>query len=129
LWTWDVVEAFLGSDFQHIERYKELQASPRAEWTDLDIRRDDRENQQGAAWNSGFEVHSRVDSSAKKWYAEMKIPFASLVVPSPQVGTEIRAGLFRIAGPADRRRYVAWQPSGQYSFHVPERFGLLRLTN
>src|SRR5881628_3838500 len=40
LWDWDVAEVFVGSDFQHIRRYKEFEISPRAEWVDLDIDRD-----------------------------------------------------------------------------------------
>ncbi|MCX6631735.1 MAG: hypothetical protein NTW28_29350 [Candidatus Solibacter sp.] len=31
LWKWDVAEAFIGSDFEHIARYKELQVSPQRE--------------------------------------------------------------------------------------------------
>ena len=39
LWDWDVVEAFLGSDFEHIGHYLEFEVSPRGEWVDLDIDR------------------------------------------------------------------------------------------
>ena len=28
LWNWDVAEALIGSDFEHIARYKEFQVSP-----------------------------------------------------------------------------------------------------
>jgi hypothetical protein len=37
LWNWDVAEAFIGSDFEHIRRYKEFELSPQGEWLDLDI--------------------------------------------------------------------------------------------
>src|SRR5436190_1614315 len=37
LWDWDVAEVFIGSDFEHIGKYKELQVSPQGEWVDLDI--------------------------------------------------------------------------------------------
>ena len=40
LWNWDVAEAFIGTDFQHIRRYKEFEVSPQGEWVDLDIDRD-----------------------------------------------------------------------------------------
>ena len=43
LWNWDVAEAFIGSDFEHIGRYKEFQVSPQGEWVDLDIDRDEPE--------------------------------------------------------------------------------------
>ena len=53
LWHWDVAEAFIGSDFERIGRYKEFQVSPQGEWADLDINRDDPRAQEGARWNSG----------------------------------------------------------------------------
>src|SRR6478672_7738041 len=28
LWNWDVAEAFIGADFEHIRRYKEFEISP-----------------------------------------------------------------------------------------------------
>lgn len=33
LWNWEVAEAFIGSDFQHIARYKEFEVSPQSEWS------------------------------------------------------------------------------------------------
>jgi len=36
-------------------------------------------------------------------------------------------GLFRIAGVGPAKRYYAWRPTGQTTFHVPEAFGTLRL--
>ena len=37
LWNWEVAEAFIGSDFSDIQRYKEFEVSPQGEWVDLDI--------------------------------------------------------------------------------------------
>src|SRR5262249_862698 len=34
LWNWDVAEVFIGSDFDHINRYKEFEVSPQGEWVD-----------------------------------------------------------------------------------------------
>ena len=42
---------FIGSDFDHIKRYKEFEVSPQNEWVDLDI----------GLWNSGFEHSARID--------------------------------------------------------------------
>ena len=56
LWNWDVAEAFIGSDYEHIGRYKELQVSPQSEWVDLDIDRDNPKTQPGMKWNSGYTV-------------------------------------------------------------------------
>lgn len=127
LWNWDVAEAFLGSDFHDIARYKEFQVSPQGEWVDLDIDRSRQKRGGGVAWNSGFEVKARIDPANKVWYGEMKIPFESIGIAAPEPGREIRAGLFRIAGAAPARKYVSWQTTDGKSFHVPERFAILRL--
>jgi hypothetical protein len=127
LWDWDVVEAFIGSDFAHTGHYKEFEVSPRGEWVDLDIDRDHPKEEIGEAWNSGFQVKARIDRSRKIWYAEMRIPFASLGVPNPKSGQELRLGLYRCAGRPPARTYYAWSPTGKRTFHAPEAFGLLRL--
>jgi hypothetical protein len=126
LWNWEVGEAFIGSDFAHIGRYKELQVSPQSEWVDLDIDRDDQKGQQGMKWNSGYSVKGRIDATAKIWYGEMKIPFGAIDSRTPEKGRELRIGLYRIAGRAPKKFY-AWRPTGQTSFHVPQAFGTLRL--
>src|SRR5580765_7804381 len=56
LWNWDVAEAFIGSDFKDIKRYKEFEISPQGEWVDLDINLHDLHHEDGWKWNSGFEV-------------------------------------------------------------------------
>jgi hypothetical protein len=126
LWGWDVAEAFIGSDFEHIGRYKELQVSPQSEWVDLDIDRDNQQGQGGMKWNSGYAVKGRIDAQAKIWYGEMRIPFRAIDARPPEVGRELRIGLFRIAG-LNPKKYYAWRPPGQTSFHVPQAFGTLRL--
>jgi hypothetical protein len=126
LWNWDVAEAFIGSDFEHIGRYKEFEVSPQGEWVDLAIDRDDPKGQEGMKWNSGFTVRSRIDARAKIWYGVMRIPFRSIDARPPEAGRELRLGLFRISGADPRQRYV-WRPTGTDSFHVPQAFGTLRL--
>lgn len=127
LWDRDVAEAFIGSDFEHIGRYKEFQVSPLSEFVDLDINRDDPKAALGEAWQSGFQVKARIDERNKVWYGEMRIPFASLGVAKPAAGRELRIGLFRIEGPEPNRIYVAWRKTGARSFHVPSAFGRLVL--
>ena len=126
LWNWDVAEAFIGSDFEHIGRYKEFEVSPQGEWVDLAIDRDDPKGQEGMKWNSGFTVRSRIDARARIWYGVMRIPFRSIDARPPEAGRELRLGLFRISGADPRQRYV-WRPTGTDSFHVPQAFGTLRL--
>ena len=127
LWNWDVAEAFIGSGADRITRYKEFQVSPQSEWVDLDIDREDSQGQAGMKWNSGYTVKGRVDARARIWYGAMRIPFAAIDTRPPQKGRELRIGLYRIAGVDPARRFYAWRPTGQTSFHVPQAFGTLRL--
>jgi hypothetical protein len=126
LWNWDVAEAFIGSDYERIGRYKEFQVSPQSEWVDLEI---DRENpkSQGGNWSSGMAVKARIDASAKIWYGIMQIPFAAIDAREPEKGRELRIGLYRIAGVGDKKRFYAWRPTGRTTFHEPKAFGTLRL--
>jgi hypothetical protein len=127
LWHWDVAEAFIGSDFEHIFRYREFQVSPRGEWADLNIDRSNPQGQEGLRWDSGFSVSARIDAESRTWYAVMRIPFRALDARPPQPGREFRLGLYRITGHDEPRTRYVWQPTGQATFHVPEAFGILRL--
>jgi hypothetical protein len=127
LWTWDVAEAFIGSDFDRIGFYKEFQVSPQSEWVDLAIDRDNPKSQGGMAWNSGYTVRGRIDPPRRVWYGEMRIPFSAIDSRTPEKGRELRIGIFRLAGPSDQRVQYIWRPSGQPNFHVPQAFGILRL--
>jgi len=127
LWNWDVAEAFIGSSVDRITRYKEFEVSPQSEWVDLDIDRENAQGQAGMKWDSGFSVKSRVDARARIWYGAMRIPFAAIDTRPPQKDRELRIGLYRIAGVDPSRRFYAWRPTWQTSFHVPQAFGTLRL--
>ena len=128
LWDWDVAEAFIGSDFQNIQRYREFEISPQGEWVDLDIDLTKPHHEDGWTWNSGFVVAARIDAKAKVWYGAMRIPFAALREQPPAVGDKFRINLFRSQGPPANRVAVVWQPTMSKTFHVPEKFGVLRLT-
>jgi len=127
LWNWDVAEAFIGSDFENIGRYKEFQVSPQSEWVDLDINRDEPRSSQGARWNSGYAVKGRIDPETKTWYGLMRIPFSAIDSRPPEKGRELRIGLYRIAGFDPSKQHFAWRPTGQSTFHYPQAFGILRL--
>lgn len=127
LWDWDVAEAFIGSDFQNINRYKEFQVSPQGEWVDLDIDRVTPVSQ-AWKWNSGFQVKARIDEKKKIWYGEMKIPMKSIDSRPAAPGIEMRCNLYRIQGPFEpQRKHVAWNPVNAESYHTPEAFGRLVL--
>jgi hypothetical protein len=127
LWDWDVAEVFVGSDFDRIRSYKEFELSPQGEWVDLDIDRDHPKPEGGWLWNSGFEVKSRVDASRKIWYGEMRIPVKSIDTRTPAAGHEMRINFYRCQGPPPHRKYIAWQPTHEETFHVPEAFGRIKL--
>jgi len=127
LWNWDVAEAFIGSDFANIRRYKEFEVSPQGEWVDLDINLENPKQAGGWQWNSGFQVGARVDAAAKVWYGVMKIPFAALGDKPAAEGREFRTNLLRCQGEGDGLVLLAWQASMSKTFHVPERFGVLKL--
>ncbi len=127
LWNWDVAEAFIGSDFQRIRRYKEFEISPQGEWVDLDIDLDRPHPEGGWKWNSGFEVSARIEKTAHTWYGAMKIPYSAIDTHPAAAGNILRINLFRSQGPPSARHQLAWQPTMSNSFHIPERFGLLKL--
>ena len=126
LWNWDVAEVFVGSDFKRIKRYKEFEVSPQGEWLDLDIDLSKPHHEDGWTWNSGFEVRAHIDEARHSWYGAMRIPLAAIDEHSPKVGNTMRINLFRSQGPDSHKQEVTWQPPMSDSFHVPERFGLIR---
>jgi hypothetical protein len=127
LWNWDVAEAFIGSDFQNIKRYKEFEISPQGEWVDLDIDLSNPHHEEGWTWNSGFVVAARIDAAAKIWYGGMRIPFSALGSGSGAPGRTFRINLFRAEGPPPKPVHIVWRPTMSETFHVPEKFGILRL--
>jgi hypothetical protein len=127
LWNWDVAEAFIGSDFEHIRRYKEFEVSPRGEWVDLDINLDAPRHEDGWTWNSGFQAAGRIDPGRKIWYAFMRIPYASIDSRPAAEGNVLRINFFLSEGPRSNRKALTWQPTHQRTFHVPEAFGTLKL--
>ena len=129
LWNWDVAEVFIGSDFHNIRRYKEFEISPQGEWVDLDVNLDSPHHEDGWTWNSGFQVSARIDHKKKIWYGAMKIPFASIDPQAPHAGSIYRLNMFRTEGAAPNTKSNLWQPTMGETFHVPERFGQLELTD
>jgi len=127
LWNWNVAEVFIGSDFKDIKRYKEFEVSPHNEWVDLDIDLKKTHHEDGWLWNSGFEHMTRIDAAKHIWYVAMKIPFHAIDTRSPAPGNIFRVNLYRTEGPPKEQKEIMWQPVMSNSFHMPERFGFLRL--
>jgi hypothetical protein len=129
LWKWDVAEVFVGSDFADIKHYKEFEVSPQGEWIDLDVNLRHPHHEDGWTWNSGFEAVARIDQQKRVWYAAMRIPLAAIDTRPAVAGNTLRLNLFRSQGPAEHLHEITWQPPMSQTFHVPEKFGLLKLAS
>ena len=129
LWNWDVAEAFIAGDIEHVNRYREFEVSPRGEWVDLAIDRGAprQAGVGGWTWNSGFQKVARVDEKQHLWYAEMVIPWSALMATAPAVGGQLRANLFLSVGPTAEKKNLSWQATHSRTFHVPDAFGILKL--
>jgi hypothetical protein len=127
LWNWDVAEVFVGSDFADIYHYKEFEVSPQGEWIDLDVNLHSPHHEDGWTWNSGFEAVASIDQQKHIWYAAMRIPMTAIDNRPPVAGNTLRLNLFRSQGPPEHRHEITWQPPMNKTFHVPEKFGLLKL--
>lgn len=123
LWERDVVEVFLGTDPANPRRYTEFQVAPNGMKLDLRLELPERD----FAWESGFTAVTRLDEERRIWRARMKIPLSALTgSPSPpQAGTQWRINLYRCD--YANQGFLAWRPTLDRTFHVPERFGVLRL--
>lgn len=129
LWNRDVAEVFLNPQQENITHYYEFEVAPNNQWIDLEIEKKNKPFND-AGWNSGFEHATKIDAKNQIWTAEMRIPLSSMKVTSVGPGIEWRVNYFRAAGPGpdSQRKFLAWSiiPNGD-TFHVPSRFGILRL--
>lgn len=136
LWMWDCFEAYVDWVDGPPHRYREFQMSPRGEWLDLDI--DSTRERIGAGderyWDSGMAVKARIDGGNKVWVGEMRIPWTAIMSRTPGEGDEIPVNFYRQdgepgggQGPGGGRTFMAWQPTGKWNPHFPDKFGTLRL--
>jgi Carbohydrate family 9 binding domain-like len=129
LWNRDVAEVFLNPQPERQLHYYEFEVAPNNQWIDLEITRGEKPNHD-ASWNSGFEHATRIDAKHHIWTAELRIPLASMGISKSKPGAEWRVNFFRAAGKGNdpQRKFLAWStiPEGT-TFHVPSRFGILRL--
>jgi hypothetical protein len=133
LWLFDDFELYLGSNFENINLYNEYQVSPQGEFLDNAIDATVARPGWGDEykWNSGFKVKSRIDEANKIWYGEICIPLAAIDKRAPAVGNKFRANIYRLqtAGEGRPRHFLAWQPTGRWNPHTPEKFGTLELVS
>src|SRR6516162_4286379 len=131
LWDRDVIEFFLGDDWQNIKRYREFEIAPTGDWVDLAI--DLNKDTYDAKWDSGWQRQGRIDEKNHIWYAAARVPLHSVSEKQVGGGTKWRVNLYRIDGlGADpQRRFLCWQPTcviNRDPNHVPEHFGTLVFT-
>jgi predicted TIM-barrel fold metal-dependent hydrolase len=119
LWERDVVEAFIGADPNQLKHYSEYEVAPNGEKLDLLLQLPERDFD----WNSRFEVAVSIDRERGVWRTEMRIPLKSLSQSKPGPGTRWRLNLFRFD--KAQNAYLAWSPTLNKTFHVPEKFGWL----
>ncbi len=128
LWDRDVVEMFLGYDWQNIRHYREFEIAPTGDWIDLAIDLDN--DSYDKNWRSGWKTAARIDAKQKIWYAAARIPLSAISEAPVKAGTKWRMNLYRIEGlGADpQRHFLCWQPTcvqNRDPNHVPEHFGTL----
>ncbi len=128
LWDRDVVEIFLGSDWQNIRHYREFEIAPTGDWIDLaiDLDRDLHDEN----WRSGWVTTARIDPATHMWYAAARIPLSAVDSSGVHAGTRWRMNLYRTdgLGPDPQRHFLCWQPTcvvDRDPNHVPENFGTL----
>lgn len=117
LWERDVVEAFIGTDPSRPGAYAEFEWAPNGEF--LDVRIDD--GRKDFTWASGATSAVRVDSEARVWRVEARIPLAAIGGEPPAPGRRARINFFRHDRAAGAG--LAWSPTLVPTFHAPERSG------
>ena len=131
LWDRDVVEVFLNPQPERVNHYFEFEVAPNNQWIDLEIDKT-KDPFNDASWNSGFEHATRIDAEHHVWITEMRIPLAVMNVKEPRPGMQWRVNFFRAAGKGgdEQRKFLAWSAISEgKTFHVPTRFGILKLVN
>ena len=127
LWEEDVFEVFLSPE-EPPRVYYEFEVNPLGTLFDArvvspDLRR--ATMRADTAWDCpGFEA--RVTRGPRRWSASLRLPLGALLSGTPP--DRWRANFYRIdRGSGDE--YSAWSPTfaDPADFHVPERFGYLRL--
>ncbi len=127
LYRFDAVEVFLDDSPRTRATYREFEMGPAGHYMDIDVDRG-RRPRGDVAWSSGMTVASRIDEEAHHYYVEASIPAAALGRPALRPA-EYKLALYRVSGPSQTRVHQARFPTytDRPNFHVPERFGWLRL--
>ncbi|MGO8930895.1 MAG: amidohydrolase family protein [Limisphaerales bacterium] len=120
LWDRDVVEAFIGTDVERPRRYAEFEVAPTNERLDLMVVNLPAKDFE---WTAHFQSVVKVDTKAKVWKCELRIPLSALAETLPATGTRWRLNLLR--RDCANHAALAWSTPLSPTFHVPEKFGVL----
>jgi len=132
LWDEEVVEVFLQADPRH-PNYIELEVNPLGTMLDIYLL-DKRKPLHYESWNSeklrwAVKVDGTVDGKGgdREWTCEIALPLEDAATAPhlpPQPGDRWRMNLFR----GEQKPFpaeLAWSPTLQNDFHIPDRFGEL----
>jgi hypothetical protein len=128
IWEEDVFEVFLSPGERPARLYYEFEVNPLGTLFDARVESPDLGRatmRVETAWDSpGFAA--RVTRGPGRWSASLRIPLDELV--SGPIPRRWRANFYRIDR-GSRDEFSAWSPTlaDPADFHVPERFGTLRL--
>jgi predicted TIM-barrel fold metal-dependent hydrolase len=120
LWDRDVVEAFIATDAEKPRHYAEFQVAPTNERLDLMVVN---LPEKDFEWTSHFQSVVKVDTKARMWKCEMRIPLSALSATPPAAGTRWRLNLLH--RDCANHASLAFSPPLSSTFHVPEKFGVL----
>jgi hypothetical protein len=124
----DVVEVFI-SETGSLKEYKEFELSPANVKFDTLVKNDLLGSIQlfkewdAVGWNTS--VHE--DAAGLNFTYIWEIPFINFTGGTPAEGDEWRMNCYRIdRGLNNSDLFMAWSPTGEPNFHVPQSFGFLR---
>ena len=136
LWEEEVVEIFVQADPRQ-KSYIELEVNPLGTMLDIFLL-DRRKPLRYESWNSehlkwAVEVDGTVDGKGgdRGWTCEMALPMEDVVTAPhlpPVVGDRWRVNLYRV-DTLPVARGLAWSPTLQGDFHIPDMFGEIVFTD
>ncbi len=123
LWEEDVVEVFI-DPFGDLNCYFEFEVNPLNAVLDVFVRRVRGGMRKDFTWNCEG-LRTATGLLAYGWVAGIAIPFKSM---GDCDRSQWRINFCRIERPKDQPRELsAWSPTFSGTFHLPERFGVLKL--
>ncbi len=132
----ECVEVFLAPEADDPVDYYEFEVSPFGVLLDALIHNPSEEvkdRRADFAWNAeGVEWSAAIEETRARWTARLSIPWAALGFPGVEALPSVwRANFYRIERPRDGTppEFSGWSPTltEPANFHVPARFGTLRL--